>query len=112
MPISQKVFTTLGIDLPIASTTSTGIDLSNCTSYFDGCNTCFVQGGQIGGCTRMYCETPAEPKCLEYVQTGIDILSGNTETITGGIVTSIIPANMTVFSDLELNISFYYPNTW
>lgn len=42
-------------------------DLSNCESFFDGCNTCFVQDGKIGGCTRMYCEpemlTPA--KCLK-----------------------------------------------
>jgi hypothetical protein len=41
-------------------------DLTNCTSYFDGCNTCTVQDGKIGGCTRMFCETPEAPKCLEY----------------------------------------------
>ena len=62
----------MGINLS-TSTTGTGIDLTNCTSYFDGCNTCFVQSGQVGGCTRMYCETQTEPKCLEYVQTGIDL---------------------------------------
>lgn len=47
----------------------TGIDLTNCTSYFDGCNNCMIQSGQIGGCTRKYCETPTEPKCLAYVDT-------------------------------------------
>ncbi|MEI7919151.1 MAG: hypothetical protein WCH65_02870 [bacterium] len=62
---------TIGIDM-----TSNGKQKAidpNCTSYFDGCNTCMVSGGIIGGCTKMYCETPSEPKCLEYVNTGIDL---------------------------------------
>ena len=42
----------------------------DCESYFDGCNTCSVPkdpyfGGRLG-CTYLYCETPKEPKCLEY----------------------------------------------
>ena len=43
------------------------IDLTNCESYFDGCNTCFVKDGIVGGCTRMYCspEMMEEPKCLK-----------------------------------------------
>lgn len=71
-PISQKILTTIGIDLTARSGKQKAIDPS-CTSYFDGCNTCMVSGGVIGGCTRMYCETMAEPKCLEYVNTGIDL---------------------------------------
>jgi hypothetical protein len=41
---------------------------ANCTSWFDGCNNCFVENGKIGGCTRMYCnpENTKEPKCLEF----------------------------------------------
>jgi len=55
-----------------ADTKQAAID-PNCTSYFDGCNTCMVSGGVIGGCTKMFCETSAEPQCLEYAYTGIDL---------------------------------------
>ncbi len=44
----------------------TGMDLSDCISYFDGCNTCTVKDGRPFACTLMYCETPAEPYCREY----------------------------------------------
>ena len=37
---------------------------AGCASYFDGCNTCNV--GTVLGCTMMFCETPQEPKCLEF----------------------------------------------
>ena len=49
-----------------ACTTSGEIDLTNCISYFDGCNNCTVKDGKPDACTLMYCETPAEPKCNEY----------------------------------------------
>jgi len=71
--ISQKILTTLWINLSTNTSAWTGIDLTDCTSYFDGCNTCMVSGGVIGGCTRMFCETPAEPQCLQYAYTGIDL---------------------------------------
>ncbi|HRX64152.1 MAG TPA: hypothetical protein P5060_03555 [Candidatus Absconditabacterales bacterium] len=45
----------------------TTIDLTDCVSYFDGCNTCMVVSGEISGCTRMYCETNEEAKCLKYI---------------------------------------------
>ena len=48
------------------ATQTTGIDLTNCIRYFDGCNNCSVKDGKADACTRMYCETPSEPKCLEY----------------------------------------------
>jgi hypothetical protein len=44
----------------------TGIDLTNCVSYFDGCNNCTVENGKPSACTLMYCETPTEPKCNQY----------------------------------------------
>ncbi len=44
----------------------TGMDLTNCISYFDGCNNCTVENGRPSACTLMYCETPSEPKCNEY----------------------------------------------
>jgi len=71
LPISQKILTTLWIDMT-ASPKQAAID-PTCTSYFDGCNTCMVSGGVIGGCTKMFCETPAEPQCLQYAYTGIDL---------------------------------------
>ena len=48
----------------------TGIDLSNCVSYFDGCNHCSVKDGKADACTMMYCATPSQPKCLQYA-TGV-----------------------------------------
>jgi len=71
LPISNTILTTLGITIP-ATSSSTGIDLTNCSSYFDGWKTCKVKDGKAEACTRMFCETPAEPQCLEYVNTGAD----------------------------------------
>lgn len=45
---------------------TTGIDLTNCISYFDGCNNCSVKDGKPDACTLMYCETPSTPKCNQY----------------------------------------------
>lgn len=72
LPISQTILTTFGVNIttkqPIAA-----IDITTCTSYFDGCNTCMVQSWVIGWCTRKYCEVTAKPKCLAYENTGIDL---------------------------------------
>jgi len=38
--------------------------LKNCKTWYDGCNHCFVQDGQIAGCTRMYCLKQGEAKCV------------------------------------------------
>jgi hypothetical protein len=70
-PFLQKVMTTLGINMP--ATPSNGVDLMSCQSYFDGCNTCMVQSGQIVGCTKMMCETLEEPKCLKTIEAAIDL---------------------------------------
>jgi len=45
-----------------------GVDLTNCKTYFDGCNNCMVgPEGQLG-CTRMFCpeEVKSQPRCLEF----------------------------------------------
>jgi putative hemolysin len=39
----------------------------NCISWYDGCNNCFVENGVITACTLMYCETPAEAYCMQYL---------------------------------------------
>jgi len=33
--------------------------------WFDGCNNCSVFDGKIGACTRKFCSTYEEPKCLD-----------------------------------------------
>ena len=37
-------------------------ELKNCKTWYDGCNNCFVQNGQIAGCTKMYCYQLGEAK--------------------------------------------------
>ncbi len=38
----------------------------SCSSFFDGCNTCRKESGSDGAaCTRMFCETYEEPRCLD-----------------------------------------------
>ena len=63
-------------------TVSTWIDLTNCVSYFDGCNHCSVKDGKPDACTLMYCEKPTEPKCLQYATgtetTWTDVTTGST----------------------------------
>ncbi|MGM5488200.1 MAG: putative hemolysin [Nanobdellota archaeon] len=44
-------------------TQDTVIDLSGCSSYFDGCNHCVVENGSINGCSEIYCESYTEPEC-------------------------------------------------
>lgn len=54
------------------SVNDTSVDLTNCKTYFDGCNTCGVIDGQIAGCTEKACESVddspgyKEPECIEY----------------------------------------------
>jgi|GEM_PF-1877063 len=39
----------------------------NCSSWFDGCNTCTVNNGAISGCTKLECkDTTKPPQCLTY----------------------------------------------
>lgn len=49
------------------------INLDGCISYYDGCNTCFVNNGNIAGCTLMACpvEAQKEPYCKLYERVNI-----------------------------------------
>ena len=47
----------------------------NCATWFDGCNTCSVNNGQLGACTLMYCHTNNEAKCTSYYKNGNRILN-------------------------------------
>ncbi len=60
-PVSQKI----RVEKVQIKNTGTGIP-ENCVSWFDGCNSCSVSNGVIGGCTRKYCpaEQLKEPRCL------------------------------------------------
>ncbi len=71
LPISQKILTTIGLDM-VSSGKQKAID-PDCISYFDGCNTCMVSWWIIEWCTKMFCDTPTEPQCLEYTRTGMDL---------------------------------------
>ena len=71
--LSQKVFGYLNISVSKNVDNSQAVDLTDCVSYFDGCNTCMVEDGVIGWCTKMFCETPTQPTCLEYERTGMDL---------------------------------------
>lgn len=46
----------------------------NCISWFDGCNTCSVNNGVLGGCTRMMCFREDTPRCLQYAA---NVISGH-----------------------------------
>src|SRR3989338_1952810 len=39
---------------------------ADCTSWFDGCNTCEVVDGKVGACTKKGCVEYEKPKCLAY----------------------------------------------
>ena len=49
----------------------------DCKSWYDGCNTCMVSSAGLA-CTRMFCETPSESKCNEYIS---NVIKDNTPTI-------------------------------
>ncbi len=72
--IAQKVLTAIGM-IPSENNQDTDtwsdatwakIDLTNCVSYFDGCNHCSVKDGKPDACTLMYCDKPTEPRCDQY----------------------------------------------
>ncbi len=39
----------------------------NCVSWFDGCNNCTVENGELSACTLRYCENLAKAYCTQYV---------------------------------------------
>ena len=69
--LSQKVFGYLNIT--VSKNVEVEVDLTDCISYFDWCNTCMVEDWEIKWCTRMFCDTTEEPRCLEYKWTWMDL---------------------------------------
>tara|TARA_Y100001970_G_C14238065_1_gene863145 strand:- start:43 stop:1437 length:1395 start_codon:yes stop_codon:yes gene_type:complete len=43
---------------------------TNCISWYDGCNTCQVNNGQIGACTRMMCFRNDRAYCTRFQTSG------------------------------------------
>lgn len=85
------------------------LGLENCKTYFDGCNTCFVENGVIGGCTRMACEeqTKEESKCILYnnqqiIGKVLEIKENEIHILQGDIVE--------IFNSNTLDISKYKIN--
>jgi hypothetical protein len=106
LPIAQTILTSLGLSSvdtqqEVPPPTSTGIDLSNCISYFDGCNTCMVSGGVVWWCTRMACQTLTEPSCLQYATTWAETTTGVVDENTW---------TTTTYTNTQYWLSFDYPN--
>ena len=102
--VSQQILNNLDAKRNLANiqtwTSTTGIDLTNCVAYFDGCNNCTVKDGKPDACTLMYCETPAQPKCTQYA-TGSEASWGE--------------ATWTIASNTEywfIEWSLGYPSEW
>jgi hypothetical protein len=51
--------------LSIPETTQESIS-NDCITWYDGCNTCMVNNGVIGSCTRLMCFTTDNPRCTRY----------------------------------------------
>ena len=47
----------------------------NCTSWYDGCNTCGAADGQITFCTKMMCFQQETPYCKAYAKPPKDCTS-------------------------------------
>jgi hypothetical protein len=42
----------------------------SCVTWYDGCNTCQVNNGQLGACTRMMCFRENNPYCTRFQTSG------------------------------------------
>jgi len=40
---------------------------NNCKTWYDGCNTCMVNNGVLGACSRMMCFRMDTPRCIQYI---------------------------------------------
>ena len=71
-PSNQKTWTETNIHFPLIPPQNINHEQvpNNCISWYDGCNTCTVSNGNIGGCTRMMCFREDTPRCLEYNTVG------------------------------------------
>ena len=68
---SNNPWKELGIIFILQSTQRDNSIPPDCKSWYDGCNTCIVNNGVLGGCTRLMCFTEDTPRCLSYVQHAI-----------------------------------------
>lgn len=53
-----------------------------CVSWFDGCNTCTVKDGAIGGCTKMACKSQAAEAACRTFAPGFGESAAATEVVT------------------------------
>ena len=91
-----------------------GMDLSHCVSYYDGCNTCTVKDGRPKACTVMQCDSYAESQCLEYTSgyvTGT-VVTWTTSTSSIAIDTWIAMDTGTTNIFWSTGISWASMNTW
>ncbi|MBI1969853.1 hypothetical protein HYS48_04115 [Candidatus Woesearchaeota archaeon] len=78
--------------LTVPSTpTSTQQPPADCTSWFDGCNTCEVVNGQIRVCTKKACTIYEKPKCLVYSTQPSGTASKSGVAVTGSGIPSPQP---------------------
>ena len=40
---------------------------NDCKTWYDGCNTCMVNNGVLGACTRMMCFREEAPRCISSI---------------------------------------------
>ena len=68
VPIHEETWTEYDIHFSISPPTPVLPNQipSDCTLWYDGCNTCSVSDGILGGCTRMMCFREDNPHCLRY----------------------------------------------
>ena len=55
-----------GVDGVCEEEDSSAVIPWNCASWYDGCNTCSVTEGVLGGCTLMMCFTNNQPYCSSF----------------------------------------------
>ncbi|MCF7799046.1 hypothetical protein K9M74_04020 [Candidatus Woesearchaeota archaeon] len=70
-PASYTKPTCLSFENSISSSQEEIADIPlNCKTWFDGCNVCFVNDGELAACTRKHCpsELMEEPECKEYIE--------------------------------------------
>jgi hypothetical protein len=58
-----------------------GVNLGNCSTYSDGCNTCSVGKDGQAACTMRYCIQAGTPKCLDE-DTSLEDLENSGSTAT------------------------------
>ena len=65
-------WTEYNVEFPLITPTEViHTDIPNgCISWNDGCNTCNVNNGILGSCSRLMCFTQSIPRCLRYADTG------------------------------------------